>query len=482
MMHEADTITQDDPTRALPHALGMEKSLLSSMLQDPQEWIPAAMEERLTAAHFYVPAHAQLFDILADGYARGEDIELVALTQRLLDRGLLDRIGGPAALTDLYTYAPSPGSFRGHARTVREKFTLREIIRISGEAVAAAYEAPEEAAQLLDTTEAAILAIREAGESTREQSTREAVGEVAAEMERIITGESDGRGIATGFDVLDDMTRGLQPGNMFVIAARPSMGKTALMLNIVEHIAIDRGEPALVFSCEMGRQELVKRILHARARMPAKNIRPGSMPTKAELQRLHRASQEIAAAPLWIDDTEAITINALRAKARRRQRANGLALIAIDYLQLLRSTSRQAQSSREREISEISAGIKALAKELRVPIVVLAQLNRQPESRGGKGTPAGKPRMSDLRESGAIEQDADMIGLLYRSAYYAASDEEREAEAGRAELSLAKNRNGETGTIPLTFIDALARFESGAPVTAPPPPARKPDRFAHFHE
>jgi replicative DNA helicase len=482
-MNAAADITQDDVTRALPHALGMEKSLLSSMLQDPQEWIPAAIEMQLTPAHFYLPAHAFIFEMLADLFARGEEIELVTLTQRLLDRGELDRIGGPAALADIHNYAPSPGSFRQHARTVREKYTLRELIRVSGETIAAAYERPEEAGELLDATEAAILAIREAGESTREQSTREAVGEVLEAMQRKIRGESTGEGLRTGFEKLDAMTRGgIKPGEMFVIAARPSMGKTALALNIAEAVAIEQGLPVMIFSLEMSRRALTQRMIHARARISPAVIAAGWKPTMGELPRLQRAAQDIATARLFIDETEALTIAALRAKARRKHRTEGLALIAIDYLQLMKSTSRQAMNSREREISEISAGIKALAKELKIPILILAQLNRAPESRGGKQTPAGVPRMSDLRESGAIEQDADLVGLLYRAAYYAETDRQREELSGRAELILAKNRNGETGSVPLTFIADLTRFESGAPAVDIPRAAPPANRFAHLND
>jgi replicative DNA helicase len=482
MMHDPDNTTQDDPTRALPHALGPEKSLLSTMLQDSQEFIPVAIEEKLTASHFYVPAHALIFETLVESFDAGAEIELVSLVQRFLDRGQLDRIGGPAALADLYTYAPSPGSFRQHLRFVRDKLIHRELIRVSNDTIAAAYDAPEEAAALLDTTEAAILAIRDAGETSKEGTIKQAVDGVLEEMHQIIRGDRESTGIPTGFDRLDIMTRGLKPGELFVIAARPSMGKTALMMNIVECVAIEQGLPVMVFSLEMSRHALTQRVLYSRARISTAEVVKGFNPTKGELQRIQRAGMDLARAPLIIDETEAITISALRAKARRRHRKEGLRLIAIDYLQLMKSTSRQAQNSREREIAEISAGIKALAKELAIPIIILAQLNRSPESRGGKSTPAGIPRMSDLRESGAIEQDADLVGLLYRSAYYAETEEAKEAEAGRAELILAKNRNGETGNIPLTFIQQLTRFESGAPVMHAPPPITRRDRFAHLND
>lgn len=467
--------TPDDPTRALPHALGPEKSLLSSMLQDSREFVALAIEEKLSPAHFYLPTHALLFETLVEIYERGEDVELVSLIQRLIDRGQLDRVGGPATVTDLYTYAPSPGHFRQHLSHVREKFILRSLIQISNRTIADAYDNPEAAGELLDATESAVMSIREAGQTTRESSMAQSVDAVLEEMHEIIRGDRQSLGIPTGFQQLDEMTRGLKPGEMFVIAARPSMGKTAFMMNIIEAVCIDGEAPAMVFSCEMSKQALTQRMLYSRAKLSMAAVIPGFNPNKGELQRIQRAGLEIARAPLHIDDTPGISISELRAKARRKHRSTGLRVIAIDYLQLLKSNTRQAMNSREREISEISAGIKALAAELSLPIIILAQLNRGPETRGGKNT--GKPRLSDLRESGAIEQDADLVGLLYRSAYYAESEEQREAEAGVAELILAKNRNGKTGSVPLTFISEFTRFESGAPIRPPSPQPVRKSRF-----
>jgi replicative DNA helicase len=240
------------------------------------------------------------------------------------------------------------------------------------------------------------------------------------------------------------------------------MGKTSLMMNIVEHICVNLNLPSMVFSCEMSALQIVQRLVFSRARFAYSQLNRGYSPVKGDLQRIQRAAKEIASAKMFIDDTPGISINELRAKARRKKRDENLQFIAIDYLQLMKSKTRQAENSREREIAEISAGIKGLAKEIGVPIVILAQLNRGPETRSGKSN-VGVPRMSDLRESGAIEQDADMVGLLYRTAYYAESQEDKDAEAGKAELVLAKNRNGETGHIPLTFIADLMRFESGPP-------------------
>ena len=234
--------------------------------------------------------------------------------------------------------------------------------------------------------------------------------------------------------------------------------------HIVEHVAIDQQIPTLVFSCEMSAQQIVQRLLFSRARYSMANLRPGLQPTKEELSNILNASKHLKSAPLFIDDTPAIPIGDVRAKARRKKRDSDIGLIAVDYLQLMRSQSRQAEGSREREIAEISAGLKALAKELNVPVIVLAQLNRGPEQRGGA------PRMSDLRESGSLEQDADLIGLLYRQEYYNdpttdgdESDQDREASQGKAELIIAKNRNGPTGNIELTFLKELMRFETRAP-------------------
>ncbi|MFM2199453.1 MAG: replicative helicase [Verrucomicrobiota bacterium] len=457
--------TVDDVTRALPHAVGPEKSLLSTMLQDPQEYIGLAIEERLTAAHFYLPNHSTLFGFLTELFEAGHQVELVSLVQRLLDRGLLEKCGGPGYLTELYTYAPSPGHFRHHLQHVKDKFILRSIIRSSNEAVAMAYEAPDEVPELLDSVEQSILAIRESAEVAQAATMKQTVEEVFRNFQMLISKEKAALGLSTGFEVLDKKSGGLKPGEMFVVAARPSMGKTSFMMNIVENVCLDQGKACMVFSCEMSSVQLVQRLLFARAKFAVSKLSRGYTPVKQDIMRVQNAVKEIIDSKLFIDDTAGISINELRAKARRKKRDEDIQFIAIDYLQLLKSRTKQAENSREREIAEISGGIKALAKELHIPILILAQLNRGPEGRTGKSL--GIPRMSDLRESGAIEQDADLVGLLYRSKYYAENDEDRAALEGKAELVLAKNRNGETGGIPLTFVEELMRFESGPPAEEP---------------
>lgn len=459
-LQQAPDYGSEEVSRSLPHALGAEKSLLSSMLRDPQKWLGISQEEGLTRDHFYLPGHGILYEVLGELQNKGAEIELVSLVQLLHDRGRLDHIGGPSAVTDIYTYAPNGAHFMSHLGLVKDKHVLRSIIHTCTESISEAYENPEETARLLDQVEQSVLGIRQGSETSRGFNIKDAVGEVMLRFQEILAGEMEVQGVATGYADLDRMSKGLKAGEMFVVAARPSMGKTSLMMNLVEHMCIDQGVPSLVFSCEMTAFQIVQRLVFSRARFAMSKLGKGFKPTKEELLRVKRATEQVASSKLWIDDTAGIPIETLRAKARRRKREDDIGLIAVDYLQLLKSNSRQATNSREREIGEISAGLKALAKELEVPVIVLAQLNRGPEGRTGKSL--GVPRMSDLRESGTIEQDADMIGLLYRSAYYAETEEEKEEEAGKAELVLAKNRNGETGHVPLTFIAELMRFETRA--------------------
>lgn len=458
----------DDVFRASPHAVGPEKSILSSMLQDSVERIAQAIEVHLSPEHFYLPAHRTLFEFMLELYNAGIPIELVSLVQKLLDRGILDHVGGPGAVTDLYTYAPTHGHFRIHLQQVKDKHALRKMLEVSNATIARVYDEPEDVDAILDASETDLLAIRNLRENLAERTIIKSLEWAIEDFQQRVSGDTPIQGTATGYERLDLMTGGLKPGEMFVIAARPSMGKTSFMMNLVEHIAIDQGKPSMVFSCEMSQDQLVQRLLYGRSRFDASLLNRGHRPTVGELSRFKSAVNDIRNAPLIIDDTAGITISQLRAKARRAKREKGIQLIAIDYLQLMKSTSKQAQGSREREIAEISAGIKGLAKELHIPIIILAQLNRGPETRSGKNV--GVPRMSDLRESGSIEQDADLVGLLYRKDYYAATAEEKEEAAGQAELVLAKNRNGQTGHIPLTFIAPLMRFESGQPAEEQPAP------------
>lgn len=453
-----------DVARPLPHAIGPEKSILSSMMQEPTEYIGTAVEEHLAPSHFYIPSHGTLYETLLELYEKDQPIELVSLTQLLKDRNLLENLGGPGELTTIYTYSPTAAHFGHHLGIVKAKHILRSVISSCTDSISKAYDDPEDVQAFLDAVESKVFAIKEDSEVQGETKVGDLIEGVIEVLQQFMHNERPLEGVSTKYTKLDEMSKGLKPGEMFIIAARPSMGKTSLMMNIVEHVAIDQDIPTLVFSCEMSAQQIVQRLLFSRARYSMANLRPGLQPTKEELQNILDASKQLKAAPLYIDDTPAIPIGDVRAKARRKKRDSDIGLIAVDYLQLMRSQSRQAEGSREREIAEISAGLKALAKELNIPIIVLAQLNRGPEQRGGA------PRMSDLRESGSLEQDADLIGLLYRQEYYdnptSEGDEaelERDANEGKAELIIAKNRNGPTGNVELTFLKQLMRFETRAP-------------------
>ncbi len=451
---------EDNVLRSLPHALGPEKSLLSTMLQDPQEYIGLAIEGRLTKDHFYLPSHSTLFEFIVSMFEAGDQIELVSLIQKLIDKGLLDRVGGPSSVTDLYTYAPSSWAFSGHLKIVKDKFILREMIKHSNETIESAYDQPDEVIQLLDQREQSFMSIRSGMEVTKDDDVKSIVRTVLEGIHSQIINEKGSSGLSTGFAGLDKIGVTLKPGEMFVIAARPSMGKTSFMMNMVENLVMQEHE-GMVFSLEMTKQQLIKNLIASRSAYEMAQLSRGFAPNKGDLLRIKKAAIEISTAPLHINDESGLSISSLRAIARRKKRDFDIRWLAIDYLQLMKSSSKQAQSSREREIADISYGLKALAKELKVSIVVLAQLNRGPEGRTGKNV--GKPKMSDLRESGAIEQDADMIGLLYRESYYAQDQEEKEACAGVAQIDIAKNRNGPTDFCPLTFVAELMRFKDGHP-------------------
>lgn len=461
-LFEHNVQSPEDSSRALPHALGAEKSILSSLLQDPQNYLPLAVENKVLPSHFYQPSHGELYKILIELFEKNAPIELISLIQTLEDRKLLPSMGGAAGIADIFSYTPTHAHFPHHLQIIKEKNILRCVITQCTDAISRAYDEQEEIESLLDNVESQVLSIRENNESSQEESIDELVRHAIKNFEAYMAHKGDSIGLSTGYPELDKMCNGLKAGEMFIIAARPSMGKTSFAMNLVEHFCLDFHMPSMVFSLEMTATQIVERLLFARARFDKSKIMRGVAPTREELINVTKAAKELEAAKLFIDDTPSITINELRAKARRKKKQDNIGVIAVDYLQLMRSTSKQAQGSREREVAEISAGLKALAKELDIPIVVLAQLNRSPETRvSNKGT-GGKPRMSDLRESGSIEQDADMIGLLYRDLYYAQEEEAREQAEGKSLLIIAKNRNGPTGDIPLTFIKEIMRFETRA--------------------
>ena len=446
----------NDARRPLPSSLDAEKGVLACMLLDPEEAIAVAMT-KLRAEHFHLPAHRLLYSLLVDLKDKGRPIDPVAVQQVLLDRKQLDDVGGPATVLELFSFVPTAAHIGFYVEIVQEKHVLRNVIEVCTKAIQRAYDDQENVPALLDDAEREILGIRDVHEAGKDlKSMQDMVLQALTDLEHMMENPGSLNGISTGYHELDKMTNGMHGSEMIIIAARPSMGKTSLVMNIIEHVAVDQGKPCAVFSLEMSAEQLTQRLLCSRARMSMTEIQTGFV-KQSEFGRLTHVATELAGARIFIDDTPSISIGEFKAKARRLKQRHDIQVIAIDYLQLMRSTSKRATENRQIEIAEISSGIKAVAKELNIPIIVLAQLNRGPESREG-----GRPKLSDLRESGSIEQDADVVGLLVRPQYYAEDEEARSDTEGEAELNVAKNRNGATGVVKMTFLNRFMRFENRA--------------------
>ncbi len=428
------------------------------MLISPRDII-AECVEKINELYFFIPAHQTIYTVLVELWNAGQGIDLITFTQTLRDRNILEAVGGASAVTSLFTFVPTAANVTYYLEIVRDKFILRQIIAACTESVRRSYDDQGEVDNLLDEVEQKIFAVGEDRFKAEMRSMKDQVMDAIESIERLYERKGGLTGIATGFTELDRMTSGLHPAEMIVIAARPSMGKTAFAMNIAEHVAIQEKLAVAVFSLEMSSQQLVQRLLCSRARVNLKNVRDGFLGER-DFPSLTSAASKLAEAKMFIDDTAGLSILELRAKGRRLKAQHDIQLIVVDYLQLLRSTTRRGQDNRQIEISEISAGLKGLAKDLSIPIIVVAQLNRNPENRTGDSK--GRPRLSDLRESGSIEQDADLVGLLVREEYYADTEEEKQESQGKADLIIAKQRNGPTGDVPLTFRKEFTRFEDRA--------------------
>src|SRR5438477_1199947 len=449
------TGSAQDIHRTPPNSVEAEQGVLGSMLISPRDTI-AECVEKINEEYFYVPAHQTIYTVLVELWNAGQAIDLITFTQVLRDRNLLESLGGASFVTGLFTFVPTAANVQYYLDIVRDKYILREIIAAATESVRRAYEEQDEVNNLLDEVEQRIFAVGEDRFKGQMLSMKDQVMEAIESIEKLYERKGGITGISTGFIEFDRMTSGMHGAEMIVIAARPSMGKTALVMNIAEHVAVQEKLSVGVFSLEMSSQQLVQRLLCSRARVNLQKVRDGFL-AERDFPSLTAAASKLAEAKIFIDDSAGLSILELRAKARRLRAQHDVQLLIVDYLQLLRSTSRRAQDNRQLEISEISAGIKGLAKELKIPIIVVAQLNRQPEARSG-----GKPRLSDLRESGSIEQDADLVGLLVRPEIYEEDEEARAEKAGEGELIIAKQRNGPVGEIPLTFLNEFTRIETRA--------------------
>lgn len=448
-----------DAHRMLPASSEAELGVLASFLLAPREVGGMCAEKGIVPEAFHIPAHAIIYGELLAMWDAAQPIDVIMLTQRLRDKELLDQVGGRVFVTQLFTFLPTAANAAHYIEIIQEKYTLRQMIRVCTEYASRSYEEQGDVETLLDECEGRVLEIAQsrckAAAVSLRQLTMGAIDSIQALYER----KGEITGLPTGFSAFDKMTDGLHPAEMVVIAARPSMGKTAFAMNIAEHLALHCAKPVAVFSLEMSAQQLVQRLLCSIAKVNLADVRDGLL-RERDFPALAAAASRLATARIFIDDTAGLSILELRAKARRLKSQHNIEAIFIDYLQLLRSSSKRGQDNRQLEISEISSGLKALSKELSLPVVVLAQLNRNPENRGGDAK--GRPRLSDLRESGSIEQDADLVGLLLREEYYAETESERMEAEGKATLIIAKQRNGPVGDVPLTFLKKFTRFEDRA--------------------
>ena len=447
--------------RLPPHSPEAEQGVLGCVLLSPNDCMGECVEKFKSGDEvFYDLRHQTIFTVLAEMYDRREAIDVITLQQRLKNQQLLEEVGGIAYLATLPDTVPSAANLRYYLDIVQEKYLLRKMIHTCTDVVSRVYDYEGELDALMDEVERDILRISESRVQSHTSTIKDLVKKAISTIEDFHQRQGLLTGVGTGFSDLDKMTSGLHGGEMIVIAARPSMGKTSLAMNMAEHVAIEQRLPVGVFSLEMTSESLVLRMLCSRSRVNLRNVREGFL-AERDFPKLTGAAGKMASAPLFIDDSSGLSILQLRAKARRMAQQFGIKLFVIDYLQLLHSTARRAEN-RQQEIADISNGIKSLAKELDVPIVVLSQLNREIERE--KGRP---PRLSDLRESGAIEQDADVVGLLYKPS---SGDEEESATAAEEDavpvnLLIAKQRNGPTGDVELTFLKSYTRFESKAKVS-----------------
>ena len=435
--------------KALPHNLEAERSILGAILIRNEAFNVAA--ELIDADDFFRDAHRRVFDKMVDLNERGQAIDLVTLRDELSRSGDLEPVGGPAYISSLADGVPRSTNVEHYARIVKERATLRSLIAAANRIEADAYAAQDEASVVLDRAEQEIFSIAE-GRIHRGFVPLSELAEASfSTIERLQSVRSAVTGVPTGFADIDEMTAGLQPADLVIVAARPSMGKTAFALNVGAHVGTTGGRTVGVFSLEMAREQLFMRMLTSAAQIDSHRFRTGLL-TESDYGRLSDAMSLLSDARVYIDDTPSLGVLEMRAKSRRLKAEHGLDLIVIDYLQLMQGRGRF--ENRNQEIASISRSLKALAKELDLPVVALSQLSRAPESRGDK-----RPQLSDLRESGALEQDADVVMFIFREDMY----EETPENQNVAEIIIGKQRNGPTGTVKLAFLKQQTRFENLSP-------------------
>ena len=432
--------------RVPPQNIDAEKSVLGSLLID-EEAIGAAIEI-LDEAWFYEQAHRQIFKAILELYNQRKNVDLITLSDKLKNDGTLEQIGGVSYLSFLIDLVPSAANVEHYANIVKEKGVLRRLIKNATNIIAESYESTGNSDEVVDNAERLIFEVADLKQRSQSVHIKDLVRQSIEKLDFLYQRKQHVTGIPTGFEKFDHMTSGLQNSDLIIIAGRPSMGKSALAISMAEYVGIEQKQGVAVFSLEMSKEQLVQRMLCSQARVDAHKVRSGFL-APADWPKLTAAAGRLSESKIFIDDTPAISVLELRAKARRLKANQGIELIILDYLQLMRSTVQS--ESRQQEISEISRSLKALARELSIPVIALSQLSRAVESRQDH-----KPQLSDLRESGAIEQDADLVVLLMREEYYNPTEENK----GVADVNIAKQRNGPVGTVKLAFIKEYMRFEN----------------------
>ena len=429
-----------------PQNIEAEMAVLGSMLID-EEAIASALEI-LSPEHFYKDAHRRIYNCILNLFNLNKAVDIITICEDLKKQGLLEQVDGPGYVASLVNTVPTSANVGHYASIVREKATLRALISNSTQIISEAYNAEGNSDEVLDNAERLIFEIRDQRESATIIPIKEIIKDSIETIDRLYQKKEHVTGIPTGFVDFDIKTAGLQPSDLIIVAGRPSMGKSALAVGIVEYAGVVEKIPTAFFSLEMSKEQLVQRLLCSHARVDAHKVRTGFLAV-SDWPKLTAAAGKLSEAPIFIDDTPAISAMELRAKARRLKAHYDIKMLVLDYLQLMRGSSRT--ENRQQEISEISRSLKALARELNIPIIAISQLSRAVESRTDH-----RPQLFDLRESGAIEQDADVVVLILREEYYNPTEENK----GIAEINIAKQRNGPVGNFNLTFIREYTRFEN----------------------
>lgn len=430
--------------RIPPNSIEAEQSVLGAIIMDQEAVIVAS--EILRPSDFYRPDHQEIYGAILDLYTTGNPVDLVTIQNRLTEKGVLDQVGGIAYLAELATIVPTSAHIKQYAKIVEDKAVLRRLIKASQEITAKSYAGDEAIPDIMGFAEKQVFDIIQNRHSEDFSHISDIIVTSIDKIEQAHVNQGSITGVPTGFIDLDYKTAGMQPSDLILVAARPSMGKTAFSLNVIQTAAIKHKKKVAVFSLEMSKDQLVNRMLCAEAMVDAQKVRTGNL-DPADWDRIARAIPNITGADIFIDDTPGISVMDMKAKCRRLKMDRGLDLIMIDYLQLMSGNSKG--DSRQQEISEISRSLKALAREMKAPVIALSQLSRACEARADH-----RPMLSDLRESGAIEQDADVVMFLYRDEYYHPDSEKK----GIGEIIIAKQRNGPTGTVELVWLGQYTKF------------------------